>query len=46
MPQGSLAHVAETYRRLRDGQSLINIADPARGYRMPRDDLICGGFLF
>jgi glyoxylate/hydroxypyruvate reductase A len=31
-PQGSLAHVAENYRRLRDGQSLINIADPARGY--------------
>jgi glyoxylate/hydroxypyruvate reductase A len=24
MPQGSLAHVAENYRRLRDGQSLIN----------------------
>jgi glyoxylate/hydroxypyruvate reductase A len=32
MPQGSFAHVAENYRRLRDGQSLINIADPARGY--------------
>ena len=31
MPQGSLAHVAENYRRLRDGQSLINIAIPRVG---------------
>ena len=31
-PQGSLAHVAENYRRLLDGWPLINIADPARGY--------------
>jgi glyoxylate/hydroxypyruvate reductase A len=31
-PQGSLAHVAENYRRLLDGQPLINIADSARGY--------------
>jgi glyoxylate/hydroxypyruvate reductase len=31
-PQGSLAQVAENYRRLVDGQPLINIADPARGY--------------
>jgi glyoxylate/hydroxypyruvate reductase A len=31
-PQGSLAHVAENYRRLLAGQPLINIADPARGY--------------
>jgi glyoxylate/hydroxypyruvate reductase A len=32
MPQGSLAQVAENYRRLVDGQPLINIADPERGY--------------
>jgi len=31
-PQGSLAHVAENYRRLRAGQPLINIASPERGY--------------
>jgi hypothetical protein len=31
-PHGSLAHVAENYRRLLDGRPLINIADPARGY--------------
>lgn len=31
-PQGSLAHIAENYRRLLAGQPLINIADPARGY--------------
>jgi phosphoglycerate dehydrogenase-like enzyme len=31
-PQCLLAHVAENYRRLLDGQPLINIADPARGY--------------
>jgi glyoxylate/hydroxypyruvate reductase len=31
-PQGSLAHIAENYRRLLAGQALINIADPARGY--------------
>jgi glyoxylate/hydroxypyruvate reductase A len=31
-PQGSLAHIAENYRRLLDGRELINIADPARGY--------------
>jgi glyoxylate/hydroxypyruvate reductase A len=31
-PQGSLAHVAENYRRLLDGRPLINIANPARGY--------------
>jgi glyoxylate/hydroxypyruvate reductase A len=30
--QGSLAHIAENYRRLRDGRPLINIVDPARGY--------------
>ena len=28
-PQGSLAHIAENYRRLLAGQPLINIADPA-----------------
>jgi len=31
-PQGSLAHIAENYKRLIDGRPLINIADPARGY--------------
>jgi len=31
-PQGSLAHIAENYKRLLDGRPLINIADPARGY--------------
>ena len=31
-PQGSLAHIAENYRRVLAGQPLINIADPARGY--------------
>ena len=31
-PQGSLAHIAENYRRLLAGQPLINIADPTRGY--------------
>jgi glyoxylate/hydroxypyruvate reductase len=31
-PQGSLAHVAENYKRLLDGRPLINVADPARGY--------------
>jgi glyoxylate/hydroxypyruvate reductase A len=31
-PQGSLAHIAENYRRLVAGQPLINIADPRRGY--------------
>lgn len=31
-PQGSLAHLAENYKRLLDGRTLINIADPARGY--------------
>lgn len=31
-PQGSLAHIAENYRRLMAGRPLINIADPARGY--------------
>jgi glyoxylate/hydroxypyruvate reductase A len=31
-PQGSLAHIAENYRRLLAGQPLINIADPRRGY--------------
>jgi glyoxylate/hydroxypyruvate reductase A len=31
-PQGSLAHIAENYRRLLDGRPLINIADRARGY--------------
>jgi glyoxylate/hydroxypyruvate reductase A len=31
-PQGSLAHIAENYRRLLAGQPLMNIADPARGY--------------
>ena len=30
--QGSLAHVAENYRRLLDGRPLINIVDPSRGY--------------
>jgi glyoxylate/hydroxypyruvate reductase len=30
--QGSLAHIAENYRRLLDGRPLINIVDPARGY--------------
>jgi glyoxylate/hydroxypyruvate reductase A len=32
MPQGSLVHIAENYRRLMAGRPLINIADPARGY--------------
>jgi glyoxylate/hydroxypyruvate reductase A len=32
VPQGSLAHIAENYRRLLAGRALINIADPARGY--------------
>jgi glyoxylate/hydroxypyruvate reductase A len=32
LPQGSLAHVAENYRRLSNGQPLINLADPTRGY--------------
>ena len=32
VPQGSLAHIAENYRRLLAGRPLINIADPARGY--------------
>jgi glyoxylate/hydroxypyruvate reductase A len=32
MPQGSLAHIAENYRRLMAGRPLINIADPVRGY--------------
>jgi glyoxylate/hydroxypyruvate reductase A len=31
-PHGSLEHIAENYRRLLDGRTLINIADPARGY--------------
>jgi glyoxylate/hydroxypyruvate reductase len=31
-PQGSFTQVAENYRRLVDGQPLINIADPERGY--------------
>jgi glyoxylate/hydroxypyruvate reductase A len=31
-PQGSLAHIAENYKRLLAGRPLINIADPARGY--------------
>ena len=31
-PQGSLAHIAENYKRLLDGRPLINIADPTRGY--------------
>lgn len=31
-PHGSLEHIAENYSRLLDGRSLINIADPARGY--------------
>ena len=31
-PQGSLAHIAENYKRLLEGRPLINIADPARGY--------------
>jgi len=31
-PQGSLAHIAENYRRLLAGRPLINIADPRRGY--------------
>jgi glyoxylate/hydroxypyruvate reductase A len=31
-PQGSLAHIAENYRRLQAGRPLINIADPVRGY--------------
>jgi glyoxylate/hydroxypyruvate reductase A len=30
--QGSLAHIAENYRRLQDGRPLINIVDPSRGY--------------
>ena len=30
--QGSLPHIAENYRRLRDGRPLINIVDAARGY--------------
>jgi len=30
--QGSLAHIAENYRRLLDGRPLINIVDPSRGY--------------
>ncbi len=30
--QGSLAHIAENYRRLLDGRPLVNIADPSRGY--------------
>lgn len=30
--QGSLPHIAENYRRLRDGRPLINIVDPSRGY--------------
>ena len=32
VPQGSLAHIAENYRRLLDGRPLISIADPSRGY--------------
>jgi glyoxylate/hydroxypyruvate reductase len=32
VPQGSLAHIADNYRRLLAGRPLINIADPARGY--------------
>jgi hypothetical protein len=31
-PHGSLAHIADNYRRLLDGRPLINIADPASGY--------------
>ena len=31
-PYGSLAHIAENYKRVLAGQPLINIADPARGY--------------
>jgi glyoxylate/hydroxypyruvate reductase A len=31
-PQGSLAHIAENYKRLLEGRPLINIADPAHGY--------------
>jgi glyoxylate/hydroxypyruvate reductase A len=31
-PEGSIAHIAENYRRLTTGEPLINIADPARGY--------------
>ena len=31
-PQGSLAHIAENYKRLLAGRPLINIADPLRGY--------------
>jgi len=31
-PQGSLAHIAENYKRLLAGRPLLNIADPARGY--------------
>ena len=30
--RGSLPHIAENYRRLLDGRSLINIVDPSRGY--------------
>jgi len=30
--QGSLPHIAENYRRLLDGRSLINLVDPSRGY--------------
>ena len=29
---GSLAYIAENYRRLLDGRPLINIVDPSRGY--------------
>ena len=31
-PHGSLAHIADNYKRLLDGRPLINIADPASGY--------------